>query len=50
MIVGRTHGIPRRVGKLEFDVIVRESLLVKDRRGEAAKAVARHPPLVSKAL
>src|ERR1035441_9133403 len=42
MIVGRAYGIARRVGELQFDMVVVVGLLVQDCGGEPPKAVSGH--------
>src|ERR1035437_3298922 len=50
MIVSSGHGITRRVGKLQLDVIVVIALLVQDRQSQASEAVASHAALVTHPL
>ena len=45
VVVGGAYGIPGGMGKLEFDVLMRVALLMKDGGRHAAKAMARHSPL-----
>jgi hypothetical protein len=40
VIVGGAYGVTRRVGKLQFDVLMRPSLLMQDCRGESSETVA----------
>jgi hypothetical protein len=45
VVVGGAYGIPGGMGKLEFDVLMRVALLMKDGGCHAAEAMARHSPL-----
>jgi hypothetical protein len=50
VIVGRTHLVAGRVGKLQLDVFMIVTLLVKNGRSKAAESVASHAALVSHPL
>jgi hypothetical protein len=50
MVVCGADGIARRVGKLQFNVLVRVALLVQDRGSESPETMSGHPALVSHAL